>query len=222
MAEAGPTQLETIHFDTPQPYRKIHEAQLDRRAAVEAGEAREALFLLEHTPVITLGRNAHEEHLTRSREGVARLGVDVVEVDRGGDVTFHGPGQLVGYPILDLNRRELSITGYLRRLEQVVIETLASFGLEGGRLEKYTGVWVDGAKVAAIGIGVHHGVTYHGTAINVSPDMTQWELIVPCGIPDKPVTSMERLRGHAPAMQDVGREFDRVFRAQLGEVAADA
>lgn len=222
MREGHPAEIETIRFDTPQPYEAIHAAQLERRDAVEAGAAAEALFLLEHTPVITLGRNAHEHHLRQSRDALEATGVDVVDVDRGGDVTYHGPGQLVAYPVIHLHRRDLSITGYLRRLEQVVIDTLAAFGIQGERLEKFTGVWSGGAKVAAIGIGVHHEVTFHGAAINVSPNMAHWKLIVPCGIADKPVTSIEALRGHPPAMDDVAREFDRAFRARLGPVATDA
>lgn len=212
---AGQTRdrLETIGFDAPQPYTLIHDAQRERRGAVERGEEPEALFLLEHTPVITLGRNAHEHHLRQSREALTRMGVDVVEVERGGDVTYHGPGQLVAYPIIRLEPRGLSITGYLRRLEQAVIDTLAAFRIAGERTEGYTGVWVEGAKVAAIGVGVHHGVTFHGAAINVSPNMAHWDLIVPCGIPDKPVTSIAQLRGHPPAVIDVARQFDQVFRA---------
>ena len=111
-----------------------------------------------------------------------------MEADRGGDVTYHGPGQLVAYPILDLKRRGLSIRQYLRMLEGVIVDFLARYGVRGERVEGFTGVWVDGAKVAAIGIGVHNWVSFHGVAINIDPNMEHFRLIVPCGIPDKPVT----------------------------------
>lgn len=197
------------------PYSDALAFQRTRRAAVESGNAPEAIVLLEHSPVITLGRNAHASNVLLPLELLAQRGIVIAETDRGGDVTYHGPGQLVAYPIIHIERRGLSITGYLRLLEQAVIDTLAAFGVIGERLAGYTGVWVNGAKVAAIGIGVHRGVTFHGTAINVAPDMTQWQLIVPCGIADKPVTSLKELLGTAPPIAEVGESFVRAFTAAL-------
>jgi len=199
--------IETIRLGAGISYDAALALQRGRRAEVESGAAPEALFLMEHAPVITLGRNADSANLRVSRDALARLGIDVVESDRGGDVTYHGPGQLVAYPILRLESRGLSITRYLRLLEQALIDTLAEFGLEGERAEGYTGVWVKGAKVAAIGVAVHRGVSFHGTAINVNPNMAHWKLIVPCGIPDKPVTSLGRLLPDTPNIGAVAEAF---------------
>lgn len=205
--------IETVRLGPGIPYAKALAVQRARRAAVESGGASEAIFLLEHSPVITLGRNAHTSNVLLSKELLTQRGIEIAETDRGGDVTYHGPGQLVAYPIVHIERRGLSITGYLRLLEQAVIDTLAAFRVNGERLAGYTGVWVDGAKVAAIGIGVHHGVTFHGTAINVAPEMTHWQLIVPCGIADKPVTSLKNLLGTAPPIGEVGEAFVHALTA---------
>jgi lipoate-protein ligase B len=186
------------------------------RDAVAAGTAPETLFLLEHPPTITLGRDAKEAHLLLHRDALRARGIAVVEVDRGGDVTYHGPGQLVAYPILDLQRRRPSVGWYLRTLEEVLIQTLADFGIAGERLEGYTGVWVGGAKIAAIGVGVRHWITCHGIALNVAPDMEHFGLIVPCGIPDKPVTSMARLLGTPPPLTEVRDRFVHHFLAGFG------
>ncbi len=211
MTQTSAKTIEVVRFDSPVPYGEGYEAQIARRNLVEAGAAGEALYLLEHTPVFTLGRKADEAHLLKSRDALANMGIDVVEADRGGDVTYHGPGQLVAYPILDLTRRRQSIQWYLRKLEEIIIDFLAEYGLEGGRVEGYTGVWVEGAKVAAIGIGIHNWVTFHGVAINIDPDMSHFRLIVPCGIPDKPVTSLKLLLGEAPAMASAFGRFERHF-----------
>lgn len=214
------SDIEIIRLGSAVPYAQALAVQRARRAAVEAGEATEALFLLEHAPVITLGRSADISHLLASREALKDIGVDLAETDRGGDVTYHGPGQLVAYPIVHLGRRGLSITRYLRLIEETVIDTLADFGVTGGRLEGYTGVWVKGAKVAAIGVAVHHGVSFHGAAINVCPDMAHWRLIVPCGIADKPVTSLQGLVPDPPSVDCVADSFARVFLLTLeGSVA---
>ncbi len=175
------------------------------------GEAVNALYLLEHTPVITMGRGAKPEHLLFAPDALRARGIEVCATDRGGDVTYHGPGQLVAYPILDLGRWRCSVGRYLRMLEASVIRLLASYDIEGERVEGYTGVWVAGAKVAAIGIAVHHWVTFHGAAINIDPDMGHFELIVPCGIVDKPVTSMKRLLGVAPPRGEVEARFEAAF-----------
>lgn len=207
--------VETIRLPGLTPYEEALRLQRERRTAVEEGRLGNALFLLEHAPVITLGRNHHPENLLRTPQEFRALGIDVCETDRGGDVTYHGPGQAVAYPVLNLNFWNPSIRGYLRALEEVLIRQLASYDLRGERVEGYTGVWVGGGKVAAIGIGIHNWVSSHGIALNVDPDMSHFELIVPCGIADKPVTSLKALLGHAPPMQQVMDDFERSFRAHF-------
>ena len=194
-------------------YEEALRVQHERRLAVEEGRSGNALFLLEHAPVITLGRSHHPENVLKTPDELRGLGIDLCEIDRGGDVTYHGPGQLIAYPILNLNLWRPAIRPYLRALEEVLIKQLALYGLDAGRNEGYTGVWVGGAKVAAIGIGVHNWVTTHGIALNVDPDMSNFKLIVPCGIADKPVTSLKALLGYAAPMQQVMDDFERVFKA---------
>mgnify|MGYP001376874814 CR=1 FL=1 len=205
--------IETIHLPGQVRYADAYAAMTERRAAVEAGQAANALFLLEHAPVITLGRNAHASNLLLSEEEYAARGIEVHIADRGGDVTYHGPGQLVAYPVLQLNEWRLSIRGYLRALEEVMIRLLAAYELPGERVDRLTGVWVRGAKVAAIGVGLRHGVTYHGVALNVAPDMEHFSLIVPCGIANKPVTSLAQLVPSPPSLDEIACQFDRSFRA---------
>ena len=220
MPEISAKTIETIRYPAPVPYGEAYEAQIARRNLIEMDQAGEALFMLEHTPVFTLGRKSDEGHLLQSRAAFEEMGIDVVEVDRGGDVTYHGPGQLVAYPILDLTRRRQSIRWYLRKLEGVIIDFLAGYGLKAERLEGYTGVWVGGAKVAAIGVGIHNWVTFHGIAINVDPDMEHFRLIVPCGIPDKPITSLKLLLGEAPAMEDAYTALEKHFNEAFPTIGA--
>jgi len=169
----------------------LQEELVSRR---RSGEIPDRLLLLEHPHVITLGTGADPEHLLLGEEERKRLGVQVREVGRGGDITYHGPGQLVGYPILDLNPDRKDLHRYLRDLEEVLILALSDFGVEAERIEGLTGVWVQGAKVAAIGVRVSSGwITSHGFALNVCPDLRYFRAIVPCGIGDRPVTSLSRL-----------------------------
>ena len=196
-------------------YEEALRIQHERRLAVEEGRCGNALFLLEHAPVITLGRSHHPENLLRTPEELREMGIDVCETDRGGDVTYHGPGQLIAYPVLNLNLWNPAIRPYLRALEEVLIRQLALYGLKGERNEGYTGVWVGGAKVAAIGIGVHNWVSFHGIALNVDPDMSHFNLIIPCGIADKPVTSLKELLGYAPPIQQVMEDLERIFKVHF-------
>lgn len=205
-------QLETIRFTEPQAYAAMLERQLARHKAVVAGEAPNTLFLLEHRPVVTLGREAHAENLLLARAAYEAEGIDVLETSRGGDVTYHGPGQLVAYPILNLNEWKRSVGWYLRALESVLIDLLADYGLQGERVEGLTGVWVGGAKVAAIGIGLRRWTTFHGIALNVAPNMTHFKTIIPCGIADKPVTSLAMLLGNPPDLELVSLGFEKHFR----------
>jgi len=179
------------------------------------GAVGDLLLLLEHPPTITLGRGARSRHLLATPETLAREGIAVLEVDRGGDVTYHGPGQLVGYPILDLRARGGDLHRYLRDVEEALILALAGLGVQAGRLPPHTGVWVDGAKVAAIGVKVSRWVSMHGFALNVNPPMAHFGLIVPCGIADLPVASLASILGAPPAMEAaaaaVKTAFGRVF-----------
>ena len=175
------------------------------------------LLLLEHSHVVTLGRNGHRENLLASDDVLARAGVAFHATDRGGDITYHGPGQLIGYPILDLRDWKRDVAAYVRALEEVLILTLADFGIAAGRIPTLTGVWVDGRKIAAIGVHISRWVTSHGFALNVSTDLSYFQYIVPCGL-TKPVTSMAAL-GVRATLEDVGYtlavHFGRVFDCQL-------
>lgn len=182
---------------------------------------RDVLLLVEHLPVITLGRGFQPSSLPIPREELERRGIDVFEIDRGGDVTFHGPGQLVGYPILDLNDHRPDLHWFLRRLEEALIMALKALGIPGERKQGYTGVWTRERKIASIGIHVKQWVTWHGFALNVTTDLTNFDLIVPCGIPDVQMTSVEReLLERTPpdvwsrALNDVVLGFAEVFRLQ--------
>ncbi len=199
------------------------------------GRIGDVLLLLEHTPVITLGRNANAKHILASPELLAQRGVEVSECDRGGDVTFHGPGQLVAYPIFDLRgfpardgrRKTLGIIEFVRRLEEVLIRTCADFGIPAKRIPGLTGVWTDPqisqraseAKIAALGVHISRAVTSHGVALNVNTDLTYFNLIIPCGIESKPVTSLQKELGREVVLQDVAhsvsRNFGAVFDSQM-------
>ncbi|MBZ5580113.1 MAG: lipoyl(octanoyl) transferase LipB [Acidobacteriia bacterium] len=181
------------------------------------GRIGDQLLLLEHPHVITLGRNGSLEHVLAGDDVLARAGISFHPTDRGGDVTYHGPGQLVGYPILDLRDWKRDVGAYVRALEQVIIDTLADFAIEAGRIPKLTGVWVDGRKIAAIGVHLSRWVTSHGFALNVATDLTYFQYIVPCGL-TKPVTSMAQL-GVAANLSEVSRalagHFGRVFDCEM-------
>jgi lipoyl(octanoyl) transferase len=222
------------------------------------GRIGDVLLLLEHTPVITLGRNAKRGNIVASDEALQQRGVEIFDCNRGGDVTFHGPGQLVGYPIFDLcgfpaedgRRQRLGAIDYVRLLEEVLLRTCADFRIPCQRVQGLTGVWttsshpeVDGAtgvparrtpsdrensggdnkkdqsKIAAIGVHISRGVTSHGFALNVNTDLRYFDLIIPCGITDKPVTSMQKELGREVALQDVAhsatRNFGTVFHSQM-------
>src|SRR5215212_533404 len=167
-----------------------------QRAVAKArisGELSEDLMLLvEHPPVVTLGRSFKQPHLLASPELLRARGVELFEVERGGDVTFHGPGQLVGYPIVDLKRHRKDLHWYLRQVEEVLIRALETYGLHGERSEGLTGVWVDGRKIASIGVHARDWVTWHGFALNVATELSYFDLMVPCGIQQVTMTSVER------------------------------
>src|SRR5437868_643768 len=188
------------------------------------GHIADTLLLLEHTPVITLGRNAKRENLLASAETLAGKGVEVFACDRGGDITFHGPGQLVGYPIFDLRgfQPRLGAVEFVRRMEQALIRTCADFGIAAGPVPGLTGVWTKTtqAKIAAIGVHISRGVTSHGFALNVNTDLEYFQLIVPCGISTRPVTSLKKELGKELLLDDVARavatHFGEVFGTEVG------
>ena len=193
---------------------ELQQALVERR---KEGAITDQLLLLEHPHVITLGRNGHMENLLASNEVLERAGVSFYPTDRGGDVTYHGPGQLVGYPIMDLREWRRDVGAYVRGVEQVLIDTLAEYGIEAGRIPKLTGVWVGERKVAAIGVHISRWVTSHGFALNVSTDLSYFQYIVPCGL-SKPVTSMAQL-GAPATLDEVSRKltanFGRVFECEM-------
>jgi lipoate-protein ligase B len=174
-------------------------------------EAEDILILLQHPPVITLGRGAREESLLLPAAELARRGIDLERVGRGGDATYHGPGQLVGYPIVDLELLGRDLHRYLRLLETTLIDALAVFGLGGERLAGKTGVWVAGEKIASIGVGVRRWVSWHGFALNVGADLSGFSAIVPCGLPGVRMTSLERLLGRPVPLPQVEEEIIRSF-----------
>jgi len=228
---------------------KVQRVQAARRAA---GEVPDTLLFLEHPPVFTFGRSGHAENLLIDVQECSRRGIEVHWVDRGGDVTYHGPGQLVGYPIVHLGAfdsagrlPQADYVAYVRRLEAVLIETLARFGIAAGQRRGLTGVWVQPdvtsrcpscppakrltpAKIAAIGVKVSAaGVSQHGFALNVAPHMADWDLIVGCGLKDTPSISMEELRGtDVPGLEEVAgevaRSFARVFAREVDWIQAPA
>ena len=206
------------------PYALGLKLQAELVAARKQGQISDTLLLLEHTPVITLGRNAKQQHLLASAEQLAARGVELFECDRGGDVTFHGPGQLVGYPIFDLfgYTPRIGPVEFIRRTEEVLIRTCADFGIAGQRVRGLTGVWTRSEpqrKIAAIGVHISRGVTSHGFALNVNTDLDYFDLIVPCGISGKSVTSIKReLSAPQPVekvAESAARHFGAVFDSQV-------
>ncbi len=186
-----------------------------------ADKISDVLLLNEHHHVYTFGKNGHDDHLLSSEIELKANGAEIVHIDRGGDVTYHGPGQLVGYPVINLENYYPDVHRYLRDLEEVIIRTLAEFGIRGYRDESFTGVWVGDAKIAAIGVKVSHWVTMHGFAFNVNTDLSYFDRIIPCGIFHKGVTSMEQILGRQILIEEVAqkvtRHFGEVFGAEMIE-----
>jgi lipoyl(octanoyl) transferase len=218
-------QLGTVDYGTA---LKLQETLVELR---KQGRIGDTLLLLEHPPVITLGRNAKMQNIVAPPEFLAERGVEIFEINRGGDVTFHGPGQLVGYPIFDLRgyTPRLGAVEFVRKLEEALIRTCGEFHIPTERVAGLTGVWTEGPeqkKIAAIGVHISRGVTSHGFALNVTVDLEQFRLIVPCGISDKPVTSMEQELGGLttpggkrldmqPLCEVFTRQFGNVFGTQI-------
>ncbi len=202
-------------------YAAALELQRERVAQRKVDAIPDTLLLLEHPHVYTLGRNACGENILVPEEFLASRGAQVFHTDRGGDVTYHGPGQLVGYPILDLTRHRRDISWYMRSLEEVFIRTARDYGIEAGRSAGAAGVWVGNDKLAAMGVHLSRWVTSHGFALNVSTDLRYFEWIVPCGLQGKGVTSLAKLLGHPVEMEDaaahVVEHFGEVFGVEVVE-----
>ncbi len=195
---------------------RIQESAVERLAA---GEAAEQLFLLEHPHVFTLGRGADSSHILADQRHLHTNSVEVRETGRGGDVTYHGPGQLVGYPIINLKPDRCDVHRYVRDIEEVLIGTMAEFGVTGARIAGLTGVWVGNEKIGAIGVRIARWITSHGFALNVNTDLEYFKMIVPCGITDKGVTSLSRLLDRKIELSEVARiaasQFAQVFDREV-------
>lgn len=210
---------------------QLLQESVQRKAALRNGTTSEVpaiahhLLFCEHPPVYTLGKSGHLEHLLINHQQLTEKGIEFVQTNRGGDITFHGPGQVVGYPIIDLEQFFTDIGKYLRFLEEVIIRTLADYGLQGARSKGETGVWLDpedpvkARKICAMGVRCSRWVTMHGFAINVNTNMDYFSNIVACGIADKQVTSLEKELGHAVPMEEIkgkiAQYFAEVFEAEL-------
>ncbi|MGH9628032.1 MAG: lipoyl(octanoyl) transferase LipB [Bryobacteraceae bacterium] len=201
-------------------YAEAFEIQRSLVEQRKRGSIPDHLLLVEHPHVITLGRNGQAANLLAGADVLSRAGIAFHQTDRGGDITYHGPGQIVGYPIMDLREWKRDVVAYVRALEQSLIQTLSRFGLRGERVEGATGVWVGGAKAAAIGIHISRWVTSHGFALNVSTDLSYFQYIVPCGLL-KPVTSMRAL-GCDASREAVSLAFIEEFASVFGFDTADA
>ena len=188
-------------------FNETWELQKELQTKRIKNEIEDHLLLVEHPQVYTLGKNAPKEHLLNFVNDAS-----VIQTDRGGNITFHGPGQLVGYPILDLNHYKRSITWYMRELEQLIIDTLGNYGIIAGRKKGLTGVWVKDKKIAALGLRISKWVTMHGFSINVNPNLEYYKSIIPCGIEDYGITSMENIMGNeVPSMGEIKSKVIKLF-----------
>lgn len=221
-------ELYDLEQDSYQPVWDLqHEVQkriIDEKRAEQKGEfegvrKNDALLFVEHPHVYTLGKSGAEENMLRSMAELMSLDAEFVKIDRGGDITYHGPGQVVGYPILDLDRHFTDIHKYLRFLEEVLIRVCADYGFEAGRIDGLTGVWIGEEKIAALGIRCSRWVTMHGFALNVNTKLDYFQNIVPCGIQDKAVTSLQKLTGKEIDLKEIKERivfhFEKVFEVQI-------
>jgi len=203
----------TTYADALAIQRRIHERR-------KAGDCGDTLILTEHEPVLTLGRRADRRHVRADAITLARLGIEVVPVERGGDVTYHGPGQLVAYPIVDLTGYGRGIRAYVRALEESAIRLLAGYGVSGERRAGTPGVWVGEAKIASVGVFVSRWVTLHGIAINIDPDLSHFDLIDPCGLVGMRMTSLAEVLGRDVAVSEAEGRYVEVFQVVMAEVAS--
>lgn len=218
------TNAYRLQFETEE-YGKIFELQKQLNRARREGIIPDVFIFLEHHPCYTVGRKGGLDHILVSDRFLEQEGIRVYESDRGGDITYHGPGQLVCYPILDLNERGRDVHRYAWNMEEAVIATLAAFGIQAHRKEEYPGVWVNNAKIAAEGIAVQRWVTMHGVSLNVCPELEHFSFIVPCGITQLGVTSMEAILGRnvelAEVRTEMRQQLSRIFNVVMKDVSVD-
>ena len=188
-------------------YKSVLSLQKKLQKQRIAGNINDTLILVEHEPVYTLGKNSNRDHLLQSRD----KSVEVYNTERGGEVTFHGPGQLVGYPILDLRNYKKSVSWYMRTLEELIIRVLKEFGIKSSRIKGLTGVWVENKKIAAQGVRISRWVTMHGFSINVCPQLSYYDGIIPCGIFDHDVTSMEECLNKKISIKNIKNSVSEIF-----------
>jgi lipoyl(octanoyl) transferase len=213
-------------------YREAWDMQHELVAQRRAREIPDQLLLLEHNAVLTLGRQSDPTYIRASEDDLRTRGIEVIRVERGGEVTYHGPGQLVGYPIIKISERDLLLRPFVRALEQSMIDTCAGYGVEAGRLEGYPGVWCDPdsaapRKIGALGLRIEGGVSYHGIALNVTTDLADFDLIDPCGLPNAEVTSIAREAEWAEhesvastaSVANAADRFEHAFRLRLDEAS---
>jgi lipoyl(octanoyl) transferase len=203
--------LHVTLLDGITPYNEAHALQLKLVEQRKAGDIPDTLVLLEHPPVITLGKNADPLGVIASDEELDKRGISTHRIERGGQATYHGPGQIVGYPILDLHGLKIGIRQHVANLEDLMIKTAKKYGVDAGRKDGQTGVFHDQGKIGAVGVRVTRGITYHGFAFNVNPDLTHYQLIVPCGMTDTRVTSIKAITGNTPIISNVKLELVRAF-----------
>lgn len=192
-------------------YEKAYYLQKRLHKFRREGRIDDVLILLEHQPVVTMGRGGKRDNILVSDQLLESKGIRVFEIDRGGDVTLHCPGQLVGYPILDLKIHGKNIYKYLRNIEEVIIRSLKVYGIDGQRIERHTGVWVGGKKIASIGIGIKGWVTFHGFSLNINSDLSYFSLIKPCGFESRTVTSMSEILGRSVEPEDFSQQLTEQF-----------
>lgn len=198
-------------------YQPAYDLQMQLVSEIKnsPNDPRAYLILLDHEPVLTFGRRSDDKDLLVSAEDLRRRGIEVHEIDRGGKITYHGPGQIVGYPVMPLLGQRRDVHKYMRSLEQILIDVLAGFGITAERAPEHTGVWVGDEKIAAIGIGLTRWITFHGFALNVCTDLDAFDLITPCGIPNKFVTSMKKLLGRDVDLQSVRDAIIPAFQKEF-------
>lgn len=206
-------------------YRKSYKIQEKIHQACWKNEFKDTIIIQENYPIFTLGRNSSDDNLLLSKDSLAKKGIEVEYVDRGGDITYHGPGQIVISPVLHLKKYMNSIHKYVRSLEEIVIRLLKKYNVNGGRIEGKSGVWIDEDKIAAVGIAIRHGITMHGVSINVKLDLSHFEYIIPCGIKDKGVTSLNKLGVFDINIEKIKEnfieEFNEVFNTKTKKIILD-
>ncbi|MGH2402452.1 MAG: lipoyl(octanoyl) transferase LipB [Candidatus Limnocylindria bacterium] len=218
MAHGGILTVDRLGTVAYRPAWELQDELAEQRRGRRIGDR---LLLLEHFPVYTIGRGGNASNLLATPDRLREMGAELIRIDRGGDITYHGPGQIVAYPIVEL-KDPLDLRRYVRVLEAAIIDTAAAFGVASARLEGHPGIWVDGErKLAAIGVRVKRGVTTHGLALNVNTDLEWFDEMIPCGIPDKGVTSLARELGRAVPMEAVEDQLATALAAHLGLRTAD-